>query len=76
MSAAIEQKAARLRAQGRVHPVDLVRAHVVQGDHAAYFVVTDREGIEFCTCPASGECSHIIAARDEVPQLRAVGASS
>lgn len=63
-----QARADRLRSEGRVHPVDVRAAWLIEGDHGAYVVVADRAGNFHCPCPASSECSHTIAARDELAQ--------
>ena len=65
MSSHIDQKADRLRSDGRVkiiiNGVDAFVASV-QGDHATYGVFIDLENRHsICNCPARGDCSHQVA---------------
>lgn len=62
------EKAARLRAEGKVKPVP-ARTYEVEGDHDTYLVTICMGGATgatqmSCTCPARGACSHLLAAAD------------
>ncbi len=61
MPSAVGSKAVRLLAEGRVQPAGAAAVYTVQGDHGWYDVVI-ADGVEFCSCPAFGACSHIRAA--------------
>jgi len=60
-SEAVIEKAQKLVATGRVRKVDDVQVFDVDGSSGTYQVVL-RVGAMSCTCPASGTCSHILAA--------------
>lgn len=61
-SAKITEKAERLVRDGRVRRLTPVEVFEVDGDSGRWTVVL--AGGEFsCTCPASGECSHVEAAK-------------
>ncbi|GEM_PF-6134842 len=58
-------KAARIVADGRIHPTDDPGVYRVDGDHGSYWVgvVSDHRGV--CTCPAGTHgkwCAHLVAA--------------
>lgn len=55
-------KVVRLLAQGRVQPRGAAAIYRVRGDHGGYDVVIG-ETFAFCSCPAHGECSHIVASQ-------------
>lgn len=57
---ATQSKALRLLAAGAAQPAD-ARVYHVQGDHASYIVVVG--AAQTCTCPATGACSHLLAAQ-------------
>jgi predicted DNA-binding transcriptional regulator AlpA len=59
-------EADRLIAEGRVREVP-ARVYTVMGDHATYLVTLADGGADrSCTCPATGDCSHMAAAlRDQ-----------
>src|ERR1700722_2513672 len=67
MSAATDQKAARLLAEGRVEPdPNPVRMFRTEGDHGTYIQFVSAP-FRSCTCPhgregAEGDCSHLKAA--------------
>lgn len=64
--ASIVAKAERLIAEGRVQELPRSRVYEVSGDTGIYIVALAREGAErACTCPATGDCSHIAAALRE-----------
>lgn len=59
----VQDKAARLLAEGRVGPHEGCRSFTVEGDSATYVVVVGPD-VAFCSCPATTSgCSHLIAAR-------------
>lgn len=65
MSAATERKAVRLRAEGAVREFP-ARAFFVRGDSDTYLVTLSAEtDAGHCTCPATTECSHLLACRAE-----------
>ena len=52
-------------AEGRVQEVP-ARVYTVEGDHATYLVTLADGGADrTCTCPATGDCSHMAAALGE-----------
>jgi hypothetical protein len=58
-------KAERLHANGNVVPaVGHADVFFVRGDTSVYLVVLHPAGT-VCTCPATGGCSHILAAQIE-----------
>lgn len=59
---AISAKAVRLLAEGRVKPdPSPVQVFHVEGDHGTYTVAVGAH-VQLCSCPATGSCSHIVAA--------------
>jgi hypothetical protein len=62
MNAATSDKAVRLLAEGRVQPHGTATMYRVDGDHAVYDVAIG-DGVALCSCPARGDCSHLIASR-------------
>lgn len=62
-SDAVKAKATRLREQGRVKFLGPAAAFHVQGETAVIpYVVVIGEGFSSCTCQATGDCSHLVAA--------------
>ncbi len=64
MSETIHEKALRLIDTGAVtirHQGDTLIDADVQGDHDSYPVVIEIGDRERCWCPATGDCSHVLA---------------
>ncbi len=64
MTETIHDKALRLIGAGAVtirHQGDHVIDADVRGDHDSYPVVIEIGDRERCMCPASGDCSHLLA---------------
>jgi hypothetical protein len=57
-SSATRAKGPRLLEQRLVSPVE-PPVHLVRGNHDTYVVVGDP--VYYCSCPASGACSHLLA---------------
>jgi len=57
----VAAKAERLLAEGRIQAIP-GRCFAVEGDHGWYLAVVNDDGL-FCSCPAIGECSHLLAVR-------------
>lgn len=67
-------KAERLRSEGKVRVLSNARSYQVDGDHASYLVtITNPDTLAvrdnfpgppaaWCSCPATGACSHLAAA--------------
>lgn len=62
MTPSTAAKAERLAATGKVHRIADADVFAVSGDSGLYLVVLAALG-SVCTCPATGECSHILSAR-------------
>jgi len=58
----VTAKAERLLAEGRIQAIP-GRCFAVEGDHGWYLAVVNDDGLFCCSCPAVGECSHVLAAR-------------
>lgn len=64
-SAAVLEKAERLRSAGRVRRVSEA-AYLVTGDHGTYAVELEGGRAARCDCQAYGECSHMYAVAAEL----------
>jgi hypothetical protein len=61
MSTAMNAKAERLLAEGRVDPInEEVRRFRVEGDTGIYDVILS-PSFRYCSCPATADCSHVRA---------------
>lgn len=60
VSQAVMAKGMRLADEGRASELR-GRVFQVEGDSGTYMVAIVKEG-ELCTCPATGTCSHVVAA--------------
>lgn len=59
--ASIHDKGVRLADAGAVHRIEGAETYYVDGDHGSYLVTIWGQH-SHCTCPATGDCSHISAA--------------
>jgi uncharacterized Zn finger protein len=63
MQPATYAKAERLSRDGSVTRIDDARVYAVEGDHGTYMVLLTNPGVgAWCSCPATGLCSHLAAA--------------
>ena len=64
MTETIHEKAQRFIAEGRItirHEGETLVDADVEGDHDRYAVVVEIGDDVRCTCPATGDCSHMLA---------------
>ena len=64
MTETINEKAQRFITEGRItirHEGETLIDADVRGDHDRYAVVVEIGDEVRCTCPATGDCSHILA---------------
>lgn len=57
----VTDKAMRLLCEGKIAPLPAAHVFLVDGTHGTYTVLIASH-LETCTCPATGRCSHIVAA--------------